>query len=52
MSSFIEKLWFYMTDKRESGAKIAGSPCFTIIDLLDVKPPKIAATTTQMMKNN
>ncbi len=41
-----------MTDKRASNAKLEGSPCFTIIDLLDVKPPKIAATTTQMMKNN
>lgn len=41
-----------MTDKRVSNAKIARNPCFMIIDLLDVKPPKIAATTIQMMKNN
>ncbi len=41
-----------MTDKRARNAKIARNPCFMIIDLLDVKPPEIAATTTQMMKNN
>ncbi len=41
-----------MIDKRASNAKIARNPCFMIIDLLDVKPPEIAATTTQMMKNN
>ncbi len=41
-----------MTDKRASNAKIARNPCYMIIDLLDVKPPEIAATTTQMMKNN
>ncbi len=41
-----------MTDKRASNAKIARNPCFMIIDLLDVKPLKIAAITTQMMKNN
>ncbi len=41
-----------MTDKRASNAKIARNLCFMIIDLLDVKPPEIAATTTQMMKNN
>ena len=51
MSSFIEKIWFYITDKRATSAKIAGIPCFTIIDLLDVKPPKVAATT-QITKNN
>lgn len=41
-----------MTDKRASNAKIARNSFFMIIDVLDVKPPKVAATTTQMMKNN
>ncbi|ABK86136.1 hypothetical protein BALH_2865 [Bacillus thuringiensis str. Al Hakam] len=49
---FIENLRFYITVNRATNAKIAGSPCFIIIDLLDVKPPKIAAITTQITKNN
>lgn len=52
MSSFIQTLLFYITIKRAINANIAGSPCFTIIDLLDVKPPKRAATTTHITKNN
>lgn len=52
MSSFMENPCFYIIDKRATSAKIAGSPCFTIIDLLDVKPPKIAATTTQIKQKN
>lgn len=40
MNFFIQTLWFYITIKRAINANIAGSPCFTIIDLLDVKPPK------------
>lgn len=38
-------------NKRKISAKTAGSPCFTIIDLFEVKPPKMAAMTTQMTKN-
>ncbi|AIK57864.1 hypothetical protein DJ46_5512 [Bacillus anthracis str. Vollum] len=52
MNFFIQTLWFYITIKRAINANIAGSPCFTIIDLLDVKPPKRAATTTHITKNN
>ena len=39
-------------NKRKISAKTAGSPCFTIIDLFEVKPPKMAAMTTQITKNN
>ncbi len=52
MSSFIKMLWLYITIKRAINANIAGSPCFKIIDLLDVTPPKRAATTTHITKNN
>lgn len=51
MSYFIEKLWFYIIAKRATSAKIAENRCFKIIDLLDVKPPKTAAITTQITKN-
>lgn len=52
MSSFIENPWVYILDKRATNAKIDRSPCFIIIDVLDVKPRKIAVITTQITKNN
>lgn len=35
----VERFKFYLTNKSAISAKMAGSPCLIIIDLLDVKLP-------------